>query len=189
MTQLVDPKKIESLVGATRHGTLHLGRWNTENDRIYILHSHKCVRSGIDLRECPYSQCMTAGAFSHTWSQHPNSTVVLSIQRNELTPLATWTIRDDELSNPGGRSPRKTEISRESDAANTRTQTELPKISSAPPNSVALDQCVETVQAAAQEIARTATAIAKIADQLIRLYESHDDVAPRPGADPGPTSG
>ena len=55
MTDLVPRDQIETLVGAARHQTQHQGRVDTAEQRIYILHSHECLASIPDLRDCVYS--------------------------------------------------------------------------------------------------------------------------------------
>lgn len=56
MTNIVSADRIEQIVGARRHPTHHLGRAVSAEDRVYILHSHACKESGLDLRTCSYSE-------------------------------------------------------------------------------------------------------------------------------------
>lgn len=69
MTDLVNPSEIESIVGAPRHATDHLGRAVSAEQTVYILHSEECRASGVDLRECPYSVALDLGIESRlSWS-------------------------------------------------------------------------------------------------------------------------
>lgn len=61
MADLVNPSEIESIVGAPRHATDHLGRAVSAEQTVYILHSEECRSSGVDLRECPYSVALDLG--------------------------------------------------------------------------------------------------------------------------------
>ena len=58
MTNLVDPSKIEKIVGAKRDSRLHIGRFDTPTGEFYILHSQECVSSTQDLRLCDYSKSL-----------------------------------------------------------------------------------------------------------------------------------
>lgn len=58
MTNLVSADAIEKIVGAPRHRTRHLGTANSEDGQFYILHSTECKNSGIDLRDCEFSQAL-----------------------------------------------------------------------------------------------------------------------------------
>lgn len=55
MAELVDPAEIEQIVGFARHATRHYARVVSAEQVVYILHSQRCVSSGRDLRECPFS--------------------------------------------------------------------------------------------------------------------------------------
>jgi len=59
MTELVDPKKIEKIFGVPRHEDYHLLLFKAGT--IYIMHSHECVNTGIDLRKCAYSVALDKG--------------------------------------------------------------------------------------------------------------------------------
>jgi len=61
MTELVDPSKIEELVGVNRHAEWHYVRAVDDEQIVYILHSQECVDSTPDLRDCPYSQALDHG--------------------------------------------------------------------------------------------------------------------------------
>lgn len=81
MTDLVPADQIEKIVGATRHKTAHIGRLVSAEDTVYILHSHECRDSGIDLRECRFSRALD-GRTSWWPIDEP---VELSITNGELT--------------------------------------------------------------------------------------------------------
>lgn len=61
MSDLVPADRIEEVVGAPRHRTEHIGRAVSDEQTVYILHSHECRDSGIDLRECEYSVALDLG--------------------------------------------------------------------------------------------------------------------------------
>jgi len=58
MTDIVDPNKIEEIVGHRRMSVVHLGRAVSSEGIFYILHSQRCVDRYPDLRDCPYSQLL-----------------------------------------------------------------------------------------------------------------------------------
>ncbi len=88
MTQLVDPAKIEQIVGATRHPVKHLAKADSEEQRVYILHSQQCLGSGIDLRDCPYSKSLDEhGIDPLNWAACEDRTVFLEIVGGVLLPL------------------------------------------------------------------------------------------------------
>jgi hypothetical protein len=58
MTDLVDAKEIERIVGVKRHPTEHWGRACVSRWAFFILHSEACRDSGIDLRFCPFSRAL-----------------------------------------------------------------------------------------------------------------------------------
>lgn len=55
MTDLVPTEDIERIVGARRLPAHHVARFNSEDQRTYILHSIECFEEEPDLRECDYS--------------------------------------------------------------------------------------------------------------------------------------
>lgn len=69
MSELVDPSKIEDIVGAKRHPIRHLARVVSSEERVYILHSQDCVDSESDLRRCPYSIALDKGINLDHWVQ------------------------------------------------------------------------------------------------------------------------
>ena len=83
--ELVDPNKIESIVGVERLDAWHIARWVTADDKIYILHSRQCKDSDIDLRECEYA----TAAPSQDFDLFPDTPVVVVIDYYErkLTPF------------------------------------------------------------------------------------------------------
>lgn len=87
MSDLVDPAKIEDLVGAKRHTVQHLARAVSAEKRVYILHSQKCLDSGIDLRDCPYSEALDKGIKVIDWQDREDQPVALAIYRTHLLPL------------------------------------------------------------------------------------------------------
>lgn len=61
MTRLENPDRVEAIVGVLRDPERHIARAVSEEQRVYILHSHECVNSGRDLRLCPYSLALDEG--------------------------------------------------------------------------------------------------------------------------------
>lgn len=59
MTELVPFDRIEQIVGATRHATLHFGRAVSVEERFYILHSEECLDTRINLLDCPFSVALS----------------------------------------------------------------------------------------------------------------------------------
>lgn len=91
MTKLVSPEDIERIVGCKRHADKHFGRIVSSVDTshrdgeyphrqatIYILHSHACRDSGIDLRQCAYSRALDNGVTgAWTLQRHPTELVII----------------------------------------------------------------------------------------------------------------
>ncbi|MDZ7886583.1 MAG: hypothetical protein U5N53_28430 [Mycobacterium sp.] len=86
MSDLVPPEDIERIVGAGRHATDHLGRAVSSEQTVYVLHSHQCVDSGIDLRQCVFSQALDRGIDLRDWRGSEDRAVQLRIRRGALIP-------------------------------------------------------------------------------------------------------
>lgn len=87
MTELVPPHEIEEKVGVPRHSTEHYGRAVSAEQTTYILHSQECLDSGIDLRECPFSQALdNPGIQLDIWYGAEDKAVRLAINHGELIP-------------------------------------------------------------------------------------------------------
>lgn len=67
MSDLEDPSTIEQTVGARRHPTEHIGRADTDTQRVTILHSAACVAGTPDLRDCPFSKALDQGIDYRHW--------------------------------------------------------------------------------------------------------------------------
>ncbi len=89
MSRLEPSDKIESIVGAKRHETLHIGRAVSAEQRVYIMHSQQCLESDIDLRDCDYSLALDDGINLIEWDGMEDKPVVLHIAEDtgELVPL------------------------------------------------------------------------------------------------------
>jgi hypothetical protein len=87
MTDLVNPAKIEQIVGTNRHRKAHYGRAVSAEQTVYILHSQECVDSGIDLRKCRFSLALDLGIDEYEWSQMEDRPVPLTVSRKRLVPL------------------------------------------------------------------------------------------------------
>lgn len=80
MSELVPREDIVNHVGRERHPNDHYGRWNTNEGRIYILHSYECVTKGEDLRQCEYSLALDKGP--RRFEGHKDTPVKLAINSN-----------------------------------------------------------------------------------------------------------
>ena len=81
MTKLVDPTQIETIVGAPRHPMLHIGR--AADGMLTIMHSAWCVRTGRDLRACPWSLALDVGRVDPIPEGQP---IVLRMLGGRLAP-------------------------------------------------------------------------------------------------------
>ncbi|WP_228941817.1 hypothetical protein [Nocardioides sp. Leaf374] len=86
MTDLVPADQIEHLVGARRHPLAHLGRADSTEQTVYILHSYACRDSGIDLRTCGYSRALDRGIDLGDWAGHEDQVVTLQVEHGLLMP-------------------------------------------------------------------------------------------------------
>ena len=100
MTRLEDSTKIEGIVGALRHEIRHIGRAVSAEQRVYILHSQKCLDSGIDLRECPFSVALDEGIDIGEWHGTTDRAVYLLIDDlvGDLVPeVVGWMLEREEM--------------------------------------------------------------------------------------------
>lgn len=91
MADLVDPTRIEEIVGATRHPTDHIARAVSAEQTVYVLHSQACKASGIDLRDCPFSLALDRGIDSppplwDRWEPLQDRPVVVAVLAGRLVP-------------------------------------------------------------------------------------------------------
>lgn len=82
MSDLVPTDEIEQIVGIQRHHKRHYGRAVSAEETVYILHSHQCKSSGIDLRECRYSVALDQGIDERDWADAMDVPVRLTINRS-----------------------------------------------------------------------------------------------------------
>lgn len=87
MSAIVDPERIEGLVGAKRHPTRHLGRAVSAEQTVYVLHSALCKAKGDDLRDCSYSRALDLGIVPSRWEGREDRAVVLGLDRDGLVPV------------------------------------------------------------------------------------------------------
>ena len=90
MSDLVPSENIERIVGTTRDRLAHYGRAVSDEQTVYILHSHECKNSGIDLRDCRFSIALDRGICIEDWDGFEDVAVALSIRSNDrhLIPVA-----------------------------------------------------------------------------------------------------
>lgn len=88
MTKLVPEDEIESIVGASRRPTHHIGRADSESETFYILHSRRCKDREADLRDCVHSKALSRGIDSDDWAGWEDIPVRLGIgHEGKLVPL------------------------------------------------------------------------------------------------------
>jgi hypothetical protein len=88
MSEIVPADEIEKIVGVHRHMTRHVGRAVEAEQTVYILHSHECKDSGIDLRECPFSLALDEGINPPQWvtARATELPVMLEVIGGRLVP-------------------------------------------------------------------------------------------------------
>lgn len=86
MTFIVSDKEIEQIVGVERGRYTHYGRAISEEEAVYILHSHGCKDSGRDLRKCRFSRALDRGIDPPDWDGYEDQAVVLSVRQGHLIP-------------------------------------------------------------------------------------------------------
>jgi hypothetical protein len=98
MTRLEPSSTIEATVGARRSDTEHLGRAVSDEQRVYVLHSAACVASGIDLRDCEYSQALDRGINPTDWLGQADTPVTLTIdpRYGTLVPVPAHDAKEQE---------------------------------------------------------------------------------------------
>lgn len=87
MSDLVPADEIEQIVGIQRHRQAHFGRAVSAEETVYILHSQRCLDSGIDLRDCVFSQALDRGIDRRYWEGHEDRPVALGVWYRRLVPI------------------------------------------------------------------------------------------------------
>lgn len=87
MSTLVDPSRIERIVGMKRRRQAHYGRAISGEQTVYILHSQRCLDSGIDLRNCRFSRALDLGIEHPYWTGAGDKPVVLGVWNGHLIPI------------------------------------------------------------------------------------------------------
>lgn len=87
MTHLLTAAEALANVGVNRHPTLHYGRADTATEEVSILHSQKCLDSGIDLRDCRFSTALDSGIDERDWFEHMDQPIALEVWGSQLVPL------------------------------------------------------------------------------------------------------
>jgi hypothetical protein len=89
--ELVDPTKIETIVGIQRDEHRHWGRAVSEEQTVYILHSKHCVDHNKDLRYCAYSKALDEGIQLQDWYGSTDRPVKVALSgTGRLVPLDLW---------------------------------------------------------------------------------------------------
>lgn len=101
MSNLVDPDRIEKIVGMPRHPTEHYARAITAEQEVYILHSEQCRSTTPDLRDCPFSRALDRGIVHHVpwsgWRRVQDRPVRVEVFKGWLVP-DLLDVRDGALS-------------------------------------------------------------------------------------------
>lgn len=87
MSDIVPAADIERIVGRKRHTQAHYGRAATDEQTVYILHSQRCLDSGIDLRNCRFSLALDRGISLRAWEGMEGRSVPLGVCGGLLIPL------------------------------------------------------------------------------------------------------
>ena len=96
MTDLVKSEDIEAYVGVKRNSQdVHYGRAVSATGHWFILHSQKCIDSGIDLRDCEYSLALDRKVNLEAWLDRLDMPVVLRIWNGRLIPDRNAEINDE----------------------------------------------------------------------------------------------
>jgi hypothetical protein len=90
----VPAEDIERIVGCPRHRKAHYGRAVSDEQTVYILHSHECKDSGIDLRDCPLSVALDRGIDISQWDGYEDRAVALGVIHGLLVPLIDLAARE-----------------------------------------------------------------------------------------------
>ena len=94
MSDIVPTDEVEDIVGAERHEWAHLGRAVSGQQRVYILHSKRCVNEGVDLRDCAYSKALDEGIELGEWEDWEDQLVWLWVFDGRLLPMPTTLVND-----------------------------------------------------------------------------------------------
>ena len=91
MSRIESADKIEGIVGATRHETIHVARAVSAEERVYILHSQECVEKFADLRRCPFSIALDEGIDLELWGDWQDRPVEVRVDEefDDLVPERT----------------------------------------------------------------------------------------------------
>lgn len=79
MSEVLDSETVEEIVGASRREAEHVGRAVSAEERMYVLHSARCLATGHDVRACAFSAALDRGIDAALWSEHMDVPVVLGI--------------------------------------------------------------------------------------------------------------
>lgn len=105
MSDPVPADEIERIVGIIRHPTDHYANAVSDEQTVYILHSHECKDSGIDLRECAFSRAMDEGIPMDVWGDHQDRAVEVVIEFGLLLPAPDRQDAGNDTERPEGTTP------------------------------------------------------------------------------------
>lgn len=95
MSRIESADKIEGIVGAKRHSTLHVARAVSAEQRVYVLHSRECIERiterSSDIRLCPFSVALDEGIDLGPWQDFQDVAVDVEIDEEygDLVPTRT----------------------------------------------------------------------------------------------------
>lgn len=84
MTNLVPASDIERIVGTHRRNTDHIARAVSDEQTVYILHSHQCKDRRDDLRDCPFSRALDNGINLDEWAESMDRPVSVGIREDVI---------------------------------------------------------------------------------------------------------
>lgn len=84
--KVVPSDEIEEIVGCLRFKDKHVGYVMSSRKTVYVMHSHYCRDSNVDLRQCKYSLAIEDGIDEEVWSGHMDKPMFVEVEDNTLVP-------------------------------------------------------------------------------------------------------
>lgn len=87
MVNVVDPTKIENIVGCKRHSVKHMARLASREETVFILHSYECFVAG-DILGCSFSIALENGIDNvrGAWEGYEDMPVAVEVTNNCSMP-------------------------------------------------------------------------------------------------------